>query len=791
MKNFIQIVVILFALQMNAQQIINHVASTNNTKGHITTIDSRLTNGNSNAILIVTQNYGAYNVNEIGVWYAAGKWKIFNQNRKPIPKNSKFNVMVVQPNSGKAFVHTTMANNISKHITTLGSRLTNAKPNALVFVTQNYGKYNTSNVGVWYSGGKWKIFNENTRQPMPVGTKFNVLVLDPGKNKIGSTEFYAFKYSNTSNGHISVMNAPVGLPKTSTVFATQNWKNVYNPNITGVWYNGKNWTTYNQNRKAMPKGVQFNVLTTSHTGASTVINSNENPVFKPVLMHPRILNNIGLIKVKPIASANAKDTDRIGPDARLAMTFPAASQIDILKETFNFYDEIYKDQNSKSNVYYYLPKQFTLKWNREANDYAFNVFYMSSDDNKRGSVLLNIELTPNIESEDIALAEKMLSQQLRKTVTLLPMDLRDAPEVDFGGLLSRFNIEPASVSTNIPSDYKQPIVLDWRMDSNIDNFVGAMLNQSVGAMMHFKPYGDSTSVKSVNINLKVNTFDTFGKIKFDSASELLEGWTNYLDYPMYPNKITMLKKDGARLYFETIDLERSKVEPGAIFKVSSDPSVFNKLSKSPLFGVWLNYEVEESCESCNQIVKRKIIGGTSGSEIANMEVQVINALEYSGANSMKLLLKSVQADPNGLNEIELDPFSITEDGLTLDSIQFFVPEGKELLYKYQLILVMNDGDVHRSKWHETNSNLLAIGEKQIDRLFPDKKKNDLLDNAKESAIEKIKDSVGIHNEEDAVNKALELLGGLMTKKKDSTTTEDQSGKNEQEHEQEEPNNNEY
>ncbi|TVZ14873.1 hypothetical protein [Maribacter sp. MAR_2009_72] len=788
MKKFITIVVLLFAFQMSAQHIIKHVASPNNTQGHITTINSPHTNGKNNAILIVTQNYGAYNVNEIGVWYAAGKWKIFNQNRKPIPKNSKFNVMVVQPNSGKAFVHTTAATNTAGHITTLASRLTNAKPNALVFVTQNYGKYNTSNVGVWYSGGKWKIFNENTKQKMPVGTKFNVLVLNPGENKIGSTALYAFKYTNTSSGHISEMNAPVTLPRTSTLFATQNWKNVYNPNITGVWYNGKKWTTYNQNRKAMPKGVRFNVLTTSHTGTSTTSNSNNTP-YSPILVNHNILKNVGLIKVKPIASANAKDTDRIGPDAKLAVSFSTVSQMDILKETFNFYDEIYKDQNPKSGVYYYLPKQFTLKWNKEANDYAFNVFYMSSDDNKRGSVLLNIELTPNIKSEDIDLAEKMLTQQLGKKITLLPLDLRDAPEVDFGGLLSRFNIEPASVSTNIPSDYKQPIVLDWRMDSNIDNFVGAMLNQSVGAMMHFKPYGDSTSVKSVGINLKVNTFDTFGKIKFDTASELLEGWTNYLDYPMYPNKITVLKKNGARLYFETIDLERSKVEPGAIFKVNSDPSVFNKLSKSPLFGVWLNYEVDEDCEACNQTVKRKIIGGTSGSEIANMEVQVINALEYSGANSMKLLIKSIQADPNGLNEIELDPMSITEDGLTLDGIQFFVPEGKELLYKYQLILVMNDGDVHRSKWHDSNSNLLALGEKQIDRLFPDKKKNDLLNNAKDSAIEKIKDSVGIHNEEDAVNKAVELLGGLLTKKKDSTKTEDKGGENEQE--QEDPNNDQY
>jgi len=232
----------------------------------------------------------------------------------------------------------------------------------------------------------------------------------------------------------------------------------------------------------MPKGVQFNMLEVNNGGSFDPI------VFKPILQYG------GIIRQKPIASSDASATDRQGPDAKLAVNFPMVDQIGLIKETFNLYDEIYKDQNSKSNIYYYLPKQFTLKWTQETNEYAFNVYYMSGDDNSRGSVLLNVELTPNIKKEDIELAEKMLSKEMRKNITLMPLDLRDVPKVDFGGLMARFNINQESVSTSIPSDYQQPIVLDWRMDSNIDNFVGAMLNQKVGAMMNFQPYGDSTSL---------------------------------------------------------------------------------------------------------------------------------------------------------------------------------------------------------------------------------------------------------------------------------------------------------
>ncbi len=265
MKRIATLITLIFFLNTNAQKIISHVANTSNTSGHITTIDNPATNGKSRVVLMVTQSYGnqssgTYNNNEIGVWYNGGKWKIFNQNKKAIPRNAKFNILIIAHNSGKAFVYSTNSSNTNGHITTLNSSLTDNKPNKLIFVTQNYGKYNTSNLGVWYSQGKWKIYNENTKQKMPIGTKFNVFVLNAGNNKIGNLDLYGFKYSNNSNGHISIINSPLQLTKESTLFTTPNWKGSYNPNINGVWYNGKNWTIFNQNRQILPKNVQFNVL---------------------------------------------------------------------------------------------------------------------------------------------------------------------------------------------------------------------------------------------------------------------------------------------------------------------------------------------------------------------------------------------------------------------------------------------------------------------------------------------------------------------------------------------------
>lgn len=57
--------------------------------------DNPLTNGQSNALVFVTQYWtNVYNNEEIGVWYTNGKWSVYNQSRKPMPKSAKFFVGV-------------------------------------------------------------------------------------------------------------------------------------------------------------------------------------------------------------------------------------------------------------------------------------------------------------------------------------------------------------------------------------------------------------------------------------------------------------------------------------------------------------------------------------------------------------------------------------------------------------------------------------------------------------------------------------------------------------------------
>ncbi|MFD0861685.1 hypothetical protein ACFQ1M_05670 [Sungkyunkwania multivorans] len=759
----------------HAQTAFKHVANNTNTKSHISSINHSATDGKSNMVLFVTHDYGKggpYATKAAGVWYNGTKWTIFNQDRTPMQAKTQFNVLAV-PRGSNAFVHKAGGTNMANGATKIDHRSLNGNPNANIIVTQNWGAkgpYNANPVGVYYAGGMWHIFNTNGK-PIPNGAKFNVLVHKKTfRHKVGNT--------NKKN-HITYINdARTNGKSNSIVLATFNAqnsrKNFNNP--IGVWYSANKWTVYNEDRKPLKGNEAYNIIALDKKGTVLIKQPTDGVVYRPVEIKKDIdpkkpntkgLKTVGLVRYKPIKRTDnsASSTEREGPDITKYQdigTLLEGEQYESFLEKLNIFRKIYHDKNKNAREYYYFPAEYTLKWNKETNEYAFNIYYMSSEGGQ-GSVLINAELSPQISSEDIKLAEKLLAAKLRKPVKLMPMDLRDVPKVDFGATLTNFNVKAESINASIPSDYHKPIILDWRMDSNVDDFVGAMLNNiGVNLNLEFRPHGDETTVINVPINLEVNSPMTFGKIEFEKPSDLTAGWTNELDYPVVPKELVILRKQGSRNYFETISLDNEEIGKGDTYNLNND--VKNRIANaSNIQNLWLDYSLNKDCDSCNQEVKRKIIGGTSGSQITNLEIQVLNALSYSDAHSMKLMIKSIQGDPNATNEITFPPMSITEDDQTLDAVQLFVPEGKDLAYDYQVIMIMKDGTVKTSHWKTGSTSLLVLGESQIKSLFKHLEK---------SGLEKAKDSVMQKGKDELIEKGKELLGGLFGKKKDKKDDED-------------------
>ena len=248
------------------------------TSANIFLNDHPLSNADPNAIVFVTSNWnpggsssGIYNNQNIGVWYSLTnqKWSVFNQNTTaPMPNNAAFNVLIPHPDAS-VFVHKATTGNTSGHITTIDYPLTNNKPNAILLVTPNWnpggvgGTYNNHPIGVYYTGGKWTIFNQDFAA-MPPNAAFNVIVPRPGP---GEAVFVHQASAANTASHVTYIDHPLtnGNP-TALVLVTPNYNpggvgGTYNNHPIGVYYSSptKKWAIFNQDLANVTVGASFNV----------------------------------------------------------------------------------------------------------------------------------------------------------------------------------------------------------------------------------------------------------------------------------------------------------------------------------------------------------------------------------------------------------------------------------------------------------------------------------------------------------------------------------------------------
>lgn len=242
-----------------------HVTKSQNIEKHITYLDHPSLNNNPDAFLVISQMYGKYNPNEVGVWYnrTKSKWSVFNQNLVPMPVGTSFNIFIVDQSKIKhAFVHKANSSNTTSNGTAIDYIGIYKLRNPVIVVTQKYGVYNTSTVGVRPSKKKWRIFN-NDRTMVPNGALFNVIAFEQGDISSDGLSGVAIRTKsmpqNISN-HILKLKQGMAKEQKAMVFYTQKLQSIYCADVQGVWWTGNEWTIYNQNLQALPQDLYYHVL---------------------------------------------------------------------------------------------------------------------------------------------------------------------------------------------------------------------------------------------------------------------------------------------------------------------------------------------------------------------------------------------------------------------------------------------------------------------------------------------------------------------------------------------------
>ena len=258
-----------------------HVATASNSLANYTKIDNSNTNDNPDAKLFITHNYygsgtGIYNNHPSGLWYNGSQWTIFSEDVTPIPENSSYNILVADESKSTVFQHSADSSNTILNWTILSNPAIDGNPDARILVTQiligstGY-KYNNSEIGVWYDGSHWAIFNQDLSN-MPIGASFNVLVLDDNNSILQIAVAGNIVGSTTKIDNPALNDNPNAM-----IYVTQNWNpggvgGVYNNMNISTYYNGHNWTIYREDNTTMVSNSSYNV----YIGSSNFVHTTDS-----------------------------------------------------------------------------------------------------------------------------------------------------------------------------------------------------------------------------------------------------------------------------------------------------------------------------------------------------------------------------------------------------------------------------------------------------------------------------------------------------------------------------------
>lgn len=304
-----------------------HEANVGNITNNYTTISHPGLNSNSSAKMIVAHNWGSSGVYadfKYGVWYSGSSWNIFSEETSmAFTDGTKWNVLLPSSDNGEVFSHTSTALNISSNYTIIDNAALNGNPDAVFFITHNWGsngEYNNNNTGVWYDGANWAIYNENS-MPFPEGVVYDIFVPDAGNAN-------AFKHTTTSsnsvNNYSTIDNALTNAQPDRIIFATHNFGpvgGVENDNPIGVFYASgyQKWAVYNENDVDMPEGAVFNILVVDSMSTG-IEEQTANADFITVFPNPASeTQTIGYV-LKEQASVSLKIVNLMGQEVKTVFT---------------------------------------------------------------------------------------------------------------------------------------------------------------------------------------------------------------------------------------------------------------------------------------------------------------------------------------------------------------------------------------------------------------------------------------------------------------------------------------
>jgi hypothetical protein len=375
--------------------------------------------------------------------------------------------------------------------------------------------------------------------------------------------------------------------------------------------------------------------------------------------------------------------------------------------------DIFKDANSESGHFYYIPNQFALKWS-ESSGFGIQVNYLGASS---GEAIISAELSHGISQLEEELIRTLLEKQVTKSDPFAQLQALPYTSAKLEiPALSLYGVSSSDISISIPHSSFASIHISWKM-SKVDDFLAALFSGvGLSGNLVLNSTGPLGSV-NIPVNLKIDDPATFGKISLSQQNWRGDRWRNPFPYPVVVDAFHLFVDESSesqplyRIYtWEAGDVEIPK-GGAARFDSEKVPSWIDSYGK--LKDIWLSYSIP-SCDYCKSGIVQEIVGGTTGRRDRAIEIESINPIEFTGAKFIDVRLRSLQADPNGLIKKELETVRVESDFEVVTGGALYPPDGESPRFEYFLKIYMEDGRNYSSdRWIEVEDHRLVIGTYQI------------------------------------------------------------------------------
>ncbi len=430
------------------------------------------------------------------------------------------------------------------------------------------------------------------------------------------------------------------------------------------------------------------------------------------------------------------DTDPLGPsDFKLSLWENIKTDVEFdFADISNINLNIFRDKNPASNQFYYAPVAYNLVWNHAKGAAGYDLktlFGTASDQGESGEVRIHARLNAGINTAEVKLIRSLLEAYVARhdnlegpKLNILPVS--GPPRVSFNDELKNlYNIPAEKVSVQASSDITKPINVSWSTDSRTkDEMVVALMeNVGINGAMILQPAGDSVVSLRIPVHININDPQTFGKFVLEPGKWRKKHWINTTPYPVALNKLHLLTlEENDEGWIDPViyswDLNQQVVSAGgkAFFNAKKVPK-WLEASKSTV-RIWLDYEVLP-CDPCNKMAISTTLGGTSGEHARKISFELFDVLAQTGAKIAQIKVRSRQADPKGVQVIEMSPTLRIEKDEAFTVGPFFVAAGEKLDYEYHLTLIMPDGTVHEATdWVRGKESEVFLGVKNVQAIIP-------------------------------------------------------------------------